>query len=82
MGLVHTTARLREGPVVAARPFITSASERCACVDVGERGGLSLYGPPDALPRLAAALVVAADAADALDRARSEPALTLVAETV
>ena len=63
---VHDGA-LGDVPVVAAQPFITSAGERWAWVDVGEHHELSVYGSPDALRRLAAALVVAADAADARD---------------
>jgi hypothetical protein len=70
MGLVHTTARLNEKPVTVAQPFVTTLGELCAWVDVGECGELALYGSPESLRRLAAALVVAADAAEAL---RGEP---------
>jgi hypothetical protein len=80
MALVHRTARLHRLPVVAAHPFITSAGERWARVDVGEHGELSVYGPPDALRRLAAALVVAADAADVLDVEAGGPEPLALAE--
>jgi hypothetical protein len=74
MGLVHTTAHLHEAPVIEARPFITDAGEPCAWVDVGEHGELSVYGQPEALRRLAAALVVAADAAETLGDQSAQPA--------
>jgi hypothetical protein len=80
MALVHRTARLHKLPVVAAHPFITSAGQRWAWVDVGEQGELSVYGPPDALRRLAAALVVAAHAADAADPEAGEPEPSALAE--
>jgi hypothetical protein len=64
MSLVRTTARLNETPVTAAQPFVTSLGELCAWVDVGEYGELGLYGSPESLRRLAAALVIAADAAE------------------
>jgi hypothetical protein len=66
MSLVRTTARLNETLVTAAQPFVSSRGELCAWVDVGDHGELGLYGSPESLRRMAAALVVAADAAEAL----------------
>jgi hypothetical protein len=80
MALMYTTARLVDVLVVEAQPFITSAGERWAWVDVGGHHELSVYGPPDALRRLAAALVVAADAADVLDVEAGGPEPLALAE--
>jgi hypothetical protein len=76
MRLAHTTLWLDEPPATRDRSFITNRGEPLACLDVGN-GELSIFGSPDGLRRLAAALVVSADAAETLGQRAGHPAVAV-----
>jgi hypothetical protein len=51
---------------VSQRSFVGRSGDPVGWLDVGAGGELGLYGSPDAVRRLAAGLLIAADAADGL----------------
>jgi hypothetical protein len=75
MRLAHTSLWLDEPPPTRDHSFISERGEGVACLRVGE-GDLTVYGVPDAFRRLAAALVVSADAAESLIGQGTPPAAT------
>jgi hypothetical protein len=66
MSASRTTVRLTEDTTVSQRSFVGRAGDPVGWLDVGDGNELGLYGSPDAVRRLAAALLIAADAADGL----------------
>ena len=60
--------------MLADRSFVTTRGEPLAWLVVGDRGELAIHGAPDALLRLAAGLIAAADRAERLvDHGSSRP---------
>jgi hypothetical protein len=66
MRVARTTVRLWPDTTVSQRSFVGRSGDPVGWLDVGERNELGLYGSPDAVRRLAAALLIAADVADGL----------------
>ena len=66
MARASVTVRVEPESVLADRSFVTTRGEPLAWLDVGDRGELAIYGAPDALLRLAAGLIAAADRAERL----------------
>jgi hypothetical protein len=71
MRVARCSVWVREGSELCEQSFVRESGEPWAWLDVGEDREVSLYGPPAAMRRLAAAVNAAADAADAL--CRGEP---------
>jgi hypothetical protein len=66
MAVACTSARVVEGSPVRQHVSVNRSGDPVGWLDVGEDGELSVYGSPGALRRLAAALLITADEADAL----------------
>jgi hypothetical protein len=66
MSVARTTVRVTGDVTVSQRSFVGRSGDPVGWLDVGERDELGVYGTPGALRRLAAALLIAADAADEL----------------
>jgi hypothetical protein len=66
MSASRTTVRLTEDTPVSQRSLVGRSGEPVGWLEVGDRHELGLYGSPDAVRRLAGALLIAADAADVL----------------
>jgi hypothetical protein len=73
-GCVRTSARVEADSPLDQRAFVSRSGDPVGWLDVGELGELGVYGSPGALRRLAAALLIVADAADELDHGGHEPA--------
>ena len=69
MPVPRTLARVGQESLTRQHAFVSRSADPVGWLDVGEDGELGVYGSPEALRRLAAALLVAADAADELDHA-------------
>jgi hypothetical protein len=66
MARASATVRVEPESVLADRSFVTRRGELRGWLAVGDRDELAVYGAPDALLRLDAGLVVAADRAERL----------------
>jgi hypothetical protein len=69
MSAALTSARVGEESLMRQHVFVGRWGDPVGWLGVGEDGELGVYGSPEALRRLAAALLIAADAADELDHA-------------
>ena len=67
MAVARTSARVGEEALLRQHVFVSRWGEPVGSLDVGEDGEPGVYGSPEALRRPAAALLIAADAADELD---------------
>jgi len=74
MVTARTSARVGEGSRLRQQVFVSRSGDPVGWLDVGEDGELSVYGSPEALRRLAAALLLAADAADELEHGSDDAA--------
>ena len=64
MARASATVRVEPESVLADCSFVTRRGEPRGWLAVGDRGELAIYGAPDALLRLAAGLIAAADRAE------------------
>jgi hypothetical protein len=67
MPLARTTAGVDQDSLLRQHVFVGRSGDPVGWLDVGQGGELGVYGSPGALRRLAAALLIVADAADQLD---------------
>lgn len=66
MARTRMTVGVDEAVRLRPHHFVSAAGEPVAWLNVGPDGEVSVYGSPDAVRRLAAALVVCAEEADRL----------------
>ena len=64
MARASATVRVEPESVLEDRSFVTKRGQPLGWLVVGEGGELAIHGAPDALLRLAAELIVAADRAE------------------
>jgi hypothetical protein len=69
MAIASTSVRVGGSTPMRQHVFVGRSGDPVGWLNVGEDGELGVYGSPEALRRLAAALLLAADAADELDPA-------------
>jgi hypothetical protein len=58
MSVARTTVRVMDETTVSQRSFVGRSGDPVGWLEVGDRGELGLYGSPDAVRRLAAALLM------------------------
>jgi hypothetical protein len=68
MPLAQTSERIAEDSRMQQHVFVGRSGKSIAWLTIGDDGELGVYGSPEALRRLAAALVIAAEAAAELDQ--------------
>jgi hypothetical protein len=76
MVVARMSARVEEDSPLDQHVFVSRSGEPIGWLDVGESSELGVYGSPAALRRLAAAVLIVADAADELDHGRHGVART------
>jgi hypothetical protein len=72
--VARASVRVGEDSVLRQHVFVGRSGEPIGWLDVGEGADLGVYGSPGGLRRLAAALLIAADAADQFDHGDRESA--------